>query len=76
MSAQLLRSDFASDGFQVIPKKAMVPGGKLRIEPDEQTYCTQAFADKYPKSIVDSNYLITTLRDLVSTGPSSLSERT
>lgn len=67
--APLKPSDFSKQGFPVIPKKAIRAGGLLNVPEDSQTYCTQEFADTYRRSVVDNRYLITTLRDLVPTGP-------
>lgn len=65
--APLKPSDFSESGFPVIPKKAIQPGNQLVIK--GQTYCTTQFADENTRSIVDNSYTITTLRDLVPTGP-------
>ncbi len=65
--APLRPSDFSESGFPVIPKKAIQQGNKLVIS--KPTFCTKSFADKNTRSIVDTNYTITTLRDLVPTGP-------
>lgn len=65
--APLRPSDFSESGFPVIPKKAIQQGNKLVIT--KPTFCTKSFADKNTRSIVDTNYTITTLRDLVPTGP-------
>ena len=65
--AALRPSDFSDVGFPVIPKKAIQPTGELLIE--SPTYCTNEFASNNKRSIVDNSYTITTLRDLVPTGP-------
>lgn len=65
--AALRPNDFSNTGFPVIPKKAIQPTGELLIE--NPTYCTNEFASNNKRSIVDSSYAITTLRDLVPTGP-------
>jgi len=65
--AALRPNDFSDTGFPVIPKKAIQPTGELLIE--NPTYCTNEFASNNKRSIVDSSYTITTLRDLVPTGP-------
>ncbi|AKB18730.1 restriction endonuclease subunit S [Methanosarcina sp. WWM596] len=67
--APLKPTDFAEDGFRVFPKKAIAKGGILRIKESEQSYARDEFAKKHKSSIVDKNYLITTLRDLVPSGP-------
>jgi type I restriction enzyme S subunit len=69
--APLKPSDFIKEGsFEVIPKKAISSGGHLNLDKAEPTYCTADFFEKNQRSIVDKNYLITTLRDLVPSGPS------
>ena len=65
--APLKPADFSDTGFSVIPKKAIQPGNQLII--NNPTYCTYGFAENNKRSIVDSSYTITTLRDLVPTGP-------
>lgn len=69
--APLKPSDFIKEGsFEVIPKKAISSGGYLLLDKAEPTYCTVEFFEKNQRSVVDKNYLITTLRDLVPSGPS------
>lgn len=69
--APLKPSDFIKEGsFEVIPKKAISSGGHLNLDKAEPTYCTADFFEKNQRSVVDKNYLITTLRDLVPSGPS------
>ncbi|EIZ0689798.1 restriction endonuclease subunit S [Vibrio parahaemolyticus] len=65
--APLKPSDFSTDGHRVIPKKAVQFGGKIKF--DVETYCSSDFAENNIKNVVDSQYLITTLRDLVPSGP-------
>jgi type I restriction enzyme S subunit len=66
--APLTPSDFVINSeFEVIPKKAIGEGMWLKIE--TPTYCSAEFCDRNQQSIVDSTYLITTLRDLVPSGP-------
>jgi type I restriction enzyme S subunit len=69
--ASLKPSDFVLHGkFEVIPKKAISSGGNLLLDEKEPTYCTDNFFEENLQSVVDKNYLITTLRDLVPSGPS------
>jgi len=69
--APLKPSDFVkSSSYEVIPKKAISCGGKLLLDKNEATYCSATFFKNYNQSVVDSSYLITTLRDLVPSGPS------
>jgi type I restriction enzyme S subunit len=56
-------------GCEVIPKKAITSGGELKLDQDLPTYCTKSFFDNYEKSVVNNTFLITTLRDLVPSGP-------
>ncbi len=68
--AALRPKDFVDrEGFSVIPKKAITSGGKLKLG-DKRTYCTDKFASENSKNIIDKNYIVTTLRDLVPSGPS------
>ncbi len=69
--APLTPSDFIQDGaFEVIPKKAISSGGKLKLDEVEPTYCSADFFESNQRSVIDNHYLITTLRDLVPRGPS------
>lgn len=67
----LTPSDFIPySDYEVIPKKAINDGMWLKIDTDAQTYCKEKFYKENLQSVVDSTYLITTLRDLVPSGPS------
>ncbi len=69
--AALTPNDFVSySNFEVIPKKAINEGLWLKIDSKNPTYCSEEFYNKNHQSLVDSTYLITTLRDLVPSGPS------
>jgi len=69
--APLKPSDFVKYGdFEVIPKKAISSGGYLKLDETEPTYCSGDFFEANQRSVVDSSYLIITLRDLVPSGPS------
>jgi type I restriction enzyme S subunit len=68
--APLTPSDFVkSSDYEVIPKKAISSGGKLSLSLSEGTFCSEIFFKNNLKSVVDDSYLITTLRDLVPSGP-------
>ncbi|MFT5852176.1 MAG: type I restriction enzyme S subunit [Colwellia sp.] len=68
--APLKPTDFTSKfGCEVVPKKAIGPNGKLLLDLEVPTYCTQEFFSSFAKSVIDKGYLVTTLRDLVPTGP-------
>ncbi len=61
-------SDFVTlSDYEVIPKKAIGKGSWLKI--GNPTYCSEDFYYSNDQSIIDNSYLITTLRDLVPTGP-------
>jgi type I restriction enzyme S subunit len=69
--APLTPSDFIiHSNYEVIPKKAITEGGWLKLDVKQPTYCKESFYKENLKSVVDSTYLITTLRDLVPSGPS------
>ena len=66
--APLTPSDFVTNSnYEIIPKKAINEGMWLNIE--NSTYCTEEFYKNNEQSVVDKTHLITTLRDLVPTGP-------
>ncbi|GIU43752.1 hypothetical protein TUM4438_13380 [Shewanella sairae] len=65
--APLKPSDFSTSGVRVIPKKAVQFGGKIHF--DIKTFCTSEFAESNKRNVVDNQFLITTLRDLVPSGP-------
>jgi len=69
--AALKPSDFVvQKGFPVIPKKAIGRGGKLEIDRLNPTFCSLTFAEANATNIIDESYIVTTLRDLVPSGPS------
>lgn len=69
--ASLKPSDFrAFSDFEVIPKKAIGAGGNLILNTRVPTFCSEAFYFTNESSVIDKSYLITTLRDLVPSGPS------
>nr|WP_323778484.1 restriction endonuclease subunit S [Amylibacter sp.] len=67
--AALKPTDFASEGFPVIPKKALQFGGTVNLG-EKRTYCSLDFAKRNKTHVVNSDYTIATLRDLVPSGPS------
>ena len=69
--ASLTPADFVEySDCEVIPKKAISSGGLLQLDKVLPTFCTLEFFNSNQNYIVDSEYLITTLRDLVPSGPS------
>lgn len=68
--APLKPSDFVKlPEYEVIPKKAIQSGGKLVLDKSNPTYCSKSFFTQYQKNIINDEYLVTTLRDLVPSGP-------
>lgn len=67
--ASLGPSDFKSSGVPVIPKKSVQRGGILVFD-DEKEYCSYAFRTNNENCIINSEYVVATLRDLVPSGPS------
>lgn len=68
--APLQPNDFTKNSkCEVIPKKAISSGGRLLLDSATPTYCTESYFNNNKNSIVDESYLITTLRDLVPSGP-------
>ena len=69
--APLKPKDFVSNSnYEVIPKKAIQSGGKLLLDKESPTFCTEEFFRNNQNNVIDSKYLVTTLRDLVPSGPS------
>ena len=69
--APLKPKDFVSNSnYEVIPKKAIQSGGKLLLDKESPTFCTEDFFRNNQNNVIDSKYLVTTLRDLVPSGPS------
>ncbi len=69
--AALTPKDFVQkSSSEVISKKAITGGGILKINDGDETYCSDEFFASNSKSVVDNTYLMTTLRDLVPSGPS------
>jgi type I restriction enzyme, S subunit len=68
--ASLTPSDFTKSGVKVLPKIGVVPGGKLSVPAQKQQHCSKNYANNTKKSIVDYQYTIVVLRDLVPSGPS------
>ncbi len=67
--APLAPSDFKEFGFLVLPKGGVLRGGNLLVEKDKQQYCSLAYAERHKSNIVDKEYTIVVLRDLVPSGP-------
>ena len=69
--ASFTPNDFVKESnFEVIPKKAIMSGGKLILDKENPTFSSEAFYQNNLKNTIDKSYLVTTLRDLVPSGPS------
>lgn len=69
--ASLKPSDFTAEpGCEVVPKKAIVAGGKLVLDIQDRSFCTSEFFNSNTNNVVDKSFLLTTLRDLVPSAPS------
>lgn len=68
--ASFTPSDFVKkSNFEVIPKKAITAHGLLRLDALNPTFSSEEFYQQNQNYTVDKTYLITTLRDLVPSGP-------
>lgn len=68
--ASFTPSDFVKkSNFEVIPKKAITARGLLRLDALNPTFSSEQFYQQNQNYTVDKTYLITTLRDLVPSGP-------
>jgi len=62
-------SDFIDKGFPVLHKGAIKPNGRIELDERKKTYTHEEFVKKYQNSVITSDYLAVTLRDLIPTGP-------
>lgn len=62
-------ADFSSEGFLVLHKGDIRVNGELALEEKSNRRCTESFARRYAKSIVEAPFVAVTLRDLVPSGP-------
>lgn len=67
--APLKPSDFTEHGFKVLPKGGIVRGGILKIEDEDQQFCSEKYAESHRNNVVENKYTIVVLRDLVPSGP-------
>lgn len=65
--ASLKRDQFTAKGLSVIPKKAI--SSAIDIPNDKFVFTTEAVFESFSRSVVDENFVVTTLRDLVPSGP-------
>lgn len=55
--------------YKVIPKKSISKSGLLSTDDRYLNHCTEGAFRKYKSSTVENSFLVTTLRDLVPSGP-------
>ncbi|UWG50657.1 Restriction endonuclease S subunit [Halalkaliarchaeum sp. AArc-CO] len=68
--ATLSKDDFTEKGVSVLPKKAVNDIGIAAVDGDERQFCSEDTAQENQTNLVDSQYLITALRDLNADAPS------
>ncbi|MDD2271135.1 MAG: restriction endonuclease subunit S [Desulfuromonadaceae bacterium] len=68
--ASIKPDDFRENGVEVIPKKAVTDKCIYALSDNDLAYVTEEFSLKSPRSVINGDCLITSLRDLVPTGPS------
>ncbi len=67
--APLTPRDFKKSGIKVLPKVGVIRGGNLYVEKDKQQYCSVEYANLHKSNLIDNNFTIVVLRDLVPSGP-------
>lgn len=68
--ASITPKDFCKEGLKVLPKKCVTTGGKIKLVEEDMTYVSDELRVKFPKAMINHEYLVTTLRDLVPSAPS------
>jgi len=68
--ASLKPEDFTSTGFPVLHKGAIKARGAIEIDAGKKTYARTEYAESKPRSVVNREFTVVTLRDLVPSGPS------
>lgn len=66
--ASIKSDDFTDVGFPVLHKGSIKEGGKVVVDRDGKSHVATQYADQKPRAIVDSRYVVATLRNLVRTG--------
>lgn len=67
--ANLSPSDFTDEGVKVFPKGGVNARGIAELDEDEKQFVSEEYAQENEKYLVGNGYLMTALRDLVSSGP-------
>jgi len=68
--ATISPDDFSSEGIEVIPKKGVTSSGVLQVDSEKRQHCPVEFAESNSTNMIDSDYILTTLKDLNQEGPS------
>lgn len=68
--ASIKSNEFVEEGVKVLPKKAINSSGSVKESNFNLSYISNEVAKQYSKSLINNEYLITVLRDLVPSGPS------
>lgn len=68
--ASIKPAEFTQNGFPVLHKGAVKKNGGIVVDSKKKAFVSLDACLKYNKSIVDKDYVVVTLRDLVPTGPS------
>jgi type I restriction enzyme S subunit len=68
--AALEPEDFVEEGFPILHKGAIKPGGKISIDSKKKTFATLEYVQANQRSLVNREFIAVTLRDLVPSGPS------
>ena len=66
--ASIKGDEFTESGYPVLHKGTIREGGHLVFERDGKSHVPLEYADAKSKAIVDSNFVVATLRNLVRTG--------
>jgi type I restriction enzyme S subunit len=67
--ATLSKDDFTESGISVLPKKAVNETGVATVNNSERQFCSEGTAASNETNLIDSDYLITALRDLNADAP-------
>ena len=62
--------DLVERGFPVLHKGAIQPWGGIELDPKKRTFTHDAFVQRYKRAVINREFIVVTLRDLVPSGPS------
>ena len=66
--ASIHSGDFIDVGFPVLHKGSIKEGGRVVVDRGGKSHVATEYADQKPKAIVDSRFVVATLRNLVRSG--------